>query len=151
MICCEVLGWQILDIQFLEKKIEEFDLEIDEILDEIEALGIEDKTDINAYIYAVLYLGANKIKEKIIEKVKEFDDLEDFLNNEYRDWESRIREYEENIYTNYLDSGYNSIFEEINYEEIDDMDEEEILNIVASMLNFDIGEYYEFLEGENDE
>lgn len=51
----DVLGWGYCDVEFLNNKIKEFDLSIDEI----DSIG-GDLTDINSWIYCTFYLAANK-------------------------------------------------------------------------------------------
>ena len=89
-----VLGWGSLDLEFLENKINELELDTDDILDELE-LNDFDKTNINNWIYSTLYLGANNF----LDKVQEFAD-----ENEL-DFDRDLVEIE--IYTNYLDSFLN--------------------------------------------
>ena len=101
-----VLGWGSCDLQFLENKINELELDTDDILDELE-LNDFDKTNINNWIYSTLYLGANNF----LDKVQEFAD-----ENEL-DFDRDLVEIE--IYTNYLDSFLNG---EVLNSDIDIMD-----------------------------
>ena len=101
-----VLGWGSCDLQFLENKINELELDTDDILDELE-LNDFDKTNINNWIYSTLYLGANNF----LDKVQEFAD-----ENEL-DFDRDLVEIE--IYTNYLDSFLNG---EVFNSDIDIMD-----------------------------
>ena len=65
-----VLGWDSYDVQFLENKINEFKLNIDDILNELE-LNNSDKTNINGWIYYAFYLGANNFLNKVQEFAQE--------------------------------------------------------------------------------
>lgn len=89
-----VLGWDSYDVQFLENKISEFKLNIDDILNELE-LNYSDKANINGWIYYTFYLGASNFLDKVQEFGKNnglnFD--RDFVNIK--------------IYTNYNDSFLN--------------------------------------------
>ena len=89
-----VLGWGSLDLEFLENKINELELDTDDILDELE-LNDFDKTNINNWIYVTLYQGATNF----LDKVQEFAD-----ENEL-DFDRDLVEIE--IFVNYLDSFLN--------------------------------------------
>ena len=64
-----VLGWDSCDVQFLENKISEFKLNIDDILDELE-LNYSDKANINGWIYYAFYLGASNFLNEVEEFAK---------------------------------------------------------------------------------
>ena len=107
MIAERLLKCGSLDINFLERKIEEFDLDFDEVH---EMASYCKNKDVNDYIYAAFMLAADKIKNKVIEHVKQNSDLESQLPG---DWENKINDYEVRIHVNYLDSGFdNEAFEE---------------------------------------
>ena len=89
-----ILGWGICDLQFLENKINELELDTDDILDEVELNGF-DKTNINDWIYITIYRGANNF----LDKVQEFaEEIELEFNRDLIEIE---------IYINYLDSFLN--------------------------------------------
>ena len=69
IILMHVLGWMSDDIQFLENKINEFSLNIDNILNELE-LNYSDKANINGWIYYTFYLGASNFLNKVEEFAK---------------------------------------------------------------------------------
>ena len=69
IILKHVLGWDSLDIQFLENKINEFKLNIDDIVNELE-LNYSDKANINGWIYYTFYLGAYNFLNKVQEFAK---------------------------------------------------------------------------------
>lgn len=89
-----VLGWGSLDLEFLENKINELDLNIDDVLNKLESNDFN-KTDINSWIYCTLLIGANNFLVEV-EKFAEINELE--FNKDLVDIE---------IYTNYLDSFLN--------------------------------------------
>lgn len=134
----DVLGWGQFDIDALDEIIKDMELNSDDVLDEVGNFGL-DKFDINSHFYAALYLaGVN-----YLEKVKEYCDDNDinyvgtYLDYDYMDIL--------NIYTNYLDSGYDN--------EISDLitpnpDEE---NIKSTLEIFEIDLDRENLELENNE
>jgi len=124
-LCCEVLGWGSLDEKALEDIMEEFNLNIGEVITEVECL-FEESTDINAYIYVTLYLGSQKIKEA--------------LKDEYPEYNNIIDEYEENIYTNCMDSGFDSIFGDYDYRDLTGSDKDEYLEDLMNELLEDAGE-----------
>ena len=64
-----VLGWDSGDVQFLENKINEFNINIDDILNELE-LNYSDKANINGWIYYTFYLGAYNFLNKVEEFAK---------------------------------------------------------------------------------
>ena len=65
-ILSAVLRLESCDIQFLENKISEFELNIDDILNELE-LNYSDKANINGWIYYTFYLGASNFLNKVQE------------------------------------------------------------------------------------
>jgi hypothetical protein len=116
----DAFGWGELDENFLNRLVRVAELDIADIKDGINEIGgnIE---DINSWIYSALSLQ----KQNYFEKVKEF------LENKGIEGVD-LDSFEENIYTNYLDSGYDSILEEHIYNSSDD----------ANILNF-LNEAYE--------
>ena len=64
-----VLGWDSCDVQFLENKIIEFKLNIEDILNELD-LNNSDKANINGWIHYTFYLGANNFLNKVQEFAK---------------------------------------------------------------------------------
>ena len=140
-ICYEILGWGSLDVEYLENTMEEFNIRTEEIIDEVESLCLN-KHDINSYIYATLYIGANQIKEELINRVKDFPNIINFLENDIEvNWENEIQDFDEGIYTNYLASGFDSILSDIKYDRIGILTEDEIIVILAEILDFDVNDY----------
>lgn len=90
----DVLGWGYLDIKFLDSKISEFELETEDIKDEIDSIGFE-SADINSWIYCTIYLGARRFLESVETYAQE------------NDIEFCIDDIEIEVYTNYLDSFVN--------------------------------------------
>ena len=64
-----VLGWDSYDVQFLENKINEFKLNIEDILNELD-LNNSDKANINGWIYYTFYIGAYNFLNKVEEFAK---------------------------------------------------------------------------------
>jgi hypothetical protein len=89
-----VLGWGSLDINFLENKMEEFNLDSDDVIEQIESIG-SDKLDINNWIYCTFDIQANKFLDKVEEYAK--DNNIDFDKDDI----------EIEIFINYLDSFLN--------------------------------------------
>jgi len=125
-ICCEVLGWGRFDVKALEDIMEEYGLNKEELADEVEGIIAETSTDINYYFHSALYLGYIKIKEK--------------LNDEYPEYENIINNYEPNIYTNYLDSGFDSAFANYDYRDFIGSNKYEYLKDLMNELLEDAGE-----------
>lgn len=59
-----VLGWMSCDLKFLENKINDFELDIEAISDELDLNNL-DKTNINNWIYIVIYSGAYNFLTKV--------------------------------------------------------------------------------------
>ena len=65
-----VLGWWESDLKFLENKINELDLDAEAILYELELNNL-DKTNINDWIYIVIFSGAYNFLTKVQEFAEE--------------------------------------------------------------------------------
>ena len=91
----DVLGWGSMDINFLEDKMAEFNLNASEVFDFIEEEGMADKTDINNWIYATFYIAANNF----LDEVKEYAAAENIEFNK--------NDIDIEIFCNYLDSFLN--------------------------------------------
>jgi len=101
----DVLDWGSLDINALEKRISEAEkigVTLDDIKDYVEDL--ENKTDINTWIYATL----NCIFQKTC----------DLLKEEFPEKESIIESWEDDYspFINYLDSWQNNELDEIDFD-----------------------------------
>jgi hypothetical protein len=115
-IAADIMGWMPLDEHALEGIIGEFELDPEDVADD--AMLDRNDLDINRFIYSALYLGASKIKSRLKELFPEYSD--------------EIDEYDENIYTNYLDSGFDSAFSEWSLDMLDDV--ETAAELLAEML-----------------
>jgi len=136
-LCCNVLGWGSLDAKRLEKIIEEYDLDIADIKEQV-----TDKTDINEYFYQTLYLISLKIKEALKEWLDENEDVKDCLEYEFvYDTEKTIDEFEPNIYTNYLDSGFDSCFTEFDINSYDNDNYCNLIEDIFGVSKLDIQKY----------
>ncbi len=90
----DVLDWGNIDVEFLNNRIDEFEINTDDIVGEIESMG-GDKTEINSWIYSTFYIAANNF----LDKVEEFADA--------RELEFERNNVEIDIFCNYLDSFLN--------------------------------------------
>lgn len=89
-----VLGWGILDIQFLEGIIEKYDIDTDDIKEDVEGYS-EVVTDINRWVYSTFRLAA----DKFLNAVQTYAD-----NNSI---EFNKDDIEVKVFVNYLDSFLN--------------------------------------------
>ena len=89
-----VLGWWESDLKFLENKINELDLDAEAILYELELNNL-DKTNINDWIYIVIFSGAYNFLTKV----------QEFAEENRLEFNRDLIEIE--IYINYLDSFLN--------------------------------------------
>jgi len=120
-LCCEVLGWDSLDIEKLENIMEEFKLSIREVIKETACKFGEDSTDITGYMYGALSIGSKKIKQKLL--------------NVYPEYKYIIDDFEENIYVNYIASGFDSAFGNYNYRNlVGDEKDEYLFNLMNKVL-----------------
>ena len=108
-------GWKPLDVEFLDKKIEELGLEEGEVKDYVKNNEL-DSSEINSYIYAALEMGASSF----IDKAKEFAPEK----------EEKIDNFEANIYVNYMDSGFDSCLEEL---DLTDYSEENLSRFLSEI------------------
>ena len=90
----DVLGWGSCDVEFLDKKISEFNLDVDDIKSEIDSIGLN-LADINGWIYCTFYLGAYNF----LNKVQHYADINNI--------EFDKNDIEIEVFTNYLDSFLN--------------------------------------------
>ena len=90
----DVLGWGSCDVDFLNNRINEFNINIDDIKDDIYSICGE-LTDINTWIYSVFYIAANNF----------LDTVENYSNENDIDFNRDDIEIE--IFCNYLDSFLN--------------------------------------------
>jgi len=136
-LCCNILGWGSLDVEKLENLIEEYDLDIYDIKEQV-----TDKTDINEYFYQTLYLASLKIKEALKKWLDENEDVKDCLEYEFvYDTEQTIDEFEPNIYTNYLDSGFDSCFAEFDINSYDNDNYYNLIENIFGVSKLDIQKY----------
>ena len=145
-LCCEILGWLPLDVKKLEEILDEYDIELDELLDYAKELDCGN--DINCYIYASLKIAEEKIKEKLKEWL-ETSQVYDFLVNELNvDVYEKIDEFDANPYTNYIDSDFDSCFAHFNYQEPTKTDYWELIEGIFDVTE---EEFEEWLKEEENE
>ncbi|MDD3465616.1 MAG: hypothetical protein PHE67_00585 [Campylobacterales bacterium] len=101
-----ILGGGVLDVNFLVQKLEEFDLDAQDVVDYAKEYESGNLT-INGLIYATFNLAANNFLDKVVEYAED---------NELSFDKDSV---EVEVYTNYLDSFLNGSI--LNYE-IDVMD-----------------------------
>ena len=94
-----ILDWGCLDLQFLENKIDEFRLDIEDIKKYLENIGFDEtnQLDVNCWIYATFDLAFTIFIEN----------LTLYLENNEIDFD--VNKIEPNIYTNCMDSGFDSV------------------------------------------
>lgn len=108
----EAFGGGSLDWNHLFNEIEDFELEPNELIEFTKDFTSE--PTFNDFMYACLYLGSEKMKNVLINYVK------DNCNNS-DEIEKIIRGYKVKIYCNYLDSGFDDdIFGWYTYKELKD-------------------------------
>ena len=104
----DVLGWGSLDVAFLNNRISEFNIDTDDLLNELDESEM-DKTDINNWIYCCFYIAANSF----------LDEVENYSENENLFFDRNSIEIE--IFLNYLDSGFfNGIFCDVDFLDLSD-------------------------------
>jgi len=119
--CCELLGWGDLDVEALENIMEEYRLRVGEVSVKREHMFGEVFPEINNYIYSALYLASIKIKEALLETYPEYKNI--------------INDYKENIYTDYLDRGFDSCFGNYNYRDlVGDERDKYLFNLMNEVL-----------------
>lgn len=117
----DVLEWGYLDVEFLNDKINEFNLNIDDIKDNIDSIG-GDYTNINDWIYSVFYIAANNFLDKVL----------DYSNENYLSYEADRVEID--IFCNYLDSFLNDKY--LNSEiDIMDYSDDNLKNFIDLVQN----------------
>lgn len=133
-VLASVLGCGTLDSNFLIDRLNEYDLDLEDVKDESEMI-FGDKLNINELIYTTLYMGSNNFLAEVNNffEEKELDNKID--KNILEDFDARI-------YTNFLDSGFDSKLSEYN---LTDFSEENLQNFLQDLYN----DNYLFLE--NDE
>jgi hypothetical protein len=147
-LCCYILGWGSLDVRKLEKLLDEYNIDI-EILIQYADDFREDSTDINIYIYSALAIAEYKIKDKLKKWLKTNNDVYEFIDDELMlNVEEKIDDFEPNIYTNYLDSGFDSCFANFNYQEPTDDDYWELINEIFGLTKEDFEKWKEEQEDE---
>jgi hypothetical protein len=133
-LCSKLLGWGEIDVMFLERLIDEYEIDTDNVVYTIDELGL-DKTDINSYIYAALYEIAHTIKMNLVDWLGRNRDLLEKLEEELgKDIIDEIYNYDEGIYANCIDSGFDSCFGEFDLNSATDDDYKELLKCI---LNYD--------------
>ena len=111
IILYELIGGGYSDWEKLDKYINEYDLEPRDIIKQAEE--ISEPVDFNALMYATLYLGFEKMKEKVLNTIKE-NGWE--IRKEIINW---IEDSDFECYINYLDSSIQTpIFREYTMEDL---------------------------------
>ena len=113
----DILGWGYSDVEFLNNRIEAFNLNADLIKEEIESTGI-DLVDINSWIYCCFYLGANNFLNKVLDYANDNDlsyeadrveievfcnYLDSFLNDKYLNSDVNIMDYSDDNLKSFID------------------------------------------------
>ena len=113
----DILGWGSFDVQFLSDRIEEFNLDIDDIKDDIDGYA-DNYTDINNWIYSIFRVAAYNFLDKVQDYADsngiEFDKdnieievfvnyLDSFLNGEHLNSEIDISDFSDDNIKSYLE------------------------------------------------
>lgn len=116
-----VLGWGYLDLQFLNERINEFNLDTDDIKDDMDGYVEEENySDINTWIYSTFRLAGYNFLDKVEEYAEE---------NEIEFDKDSI---EIEVFTNYLDSFLNG--DKLNSDtDVADYSDENLLNFLNSL------------------
>jgi len=103
-LLCTILNCGELDVGFLIKILDEYQVEFYDVKQRLDEYIVFDRTaTINDYIYGVLDAAADNFKIKLIDYIEE-NNIESEFNC--------ISDFEPNIYTNCMDSGFDSLFSE---------------------------------------
>ena len=71
-LCIELFNWGELDIKFLSKKIEDWNIDTSELSERVSEFPLENNVpDISTYIWGVFELQADAVKKKVLELLKE--------------------------------------------------------------------------------
>ena len=113
-----VLSWKSLDIQYLDNLIDTYDLDSDQVVLERDAnFGGDGSLSINSYISTVLDMAYYNFKTKV----------EEFSG------EDSLYDFNEGVYCNYLDSGYDSILSDFDITDFSDENIQDFLDRVESI------------------
>ncbi len=128
--------WGSLDKKALNKWVDELEVDESEIVDTITSFGY-DSNDINSHIYATLYIAGNTY----LKTLRDFCDENDIIYSG-----SKLDENNDHqllsIYTNYLDSGFDS---EVNDYITPNPTEQEIIDFLK-VIDIDCSEFEQKLE-----
>jgi hypothetical protein len=119
-----ILGCGELDVNFLVKKIEEWDIEIYDIVEDIKTNC--NNINANSIIYQVHNYHTIDVKAWISNLLEE---------NEIEFDKDKLEEYEISIYTNFLDSGYDDKYQFWNVD-----NEDELQKNLSEVIDFLIDE-----------
>ena len=113
----DVLGWGYSDVEFLNNRIEEFNLNIDSIREEIDSTGMN-LVDINSWIYCCFHIAANNFLNKVLDhanvnnlsyeadrvEIEVFCNcLDSFLNDKYLNSDVNIMDYSNDNLKSFID------------------------------------------------
>lgn len=121
-IAPHILGWGSLDLQFLENKVNEFNLDIEDVREHIENIGFNkiNILDVNCWIYTTFDLAFNIFIENFTV----------YLEDNEIDFD--INKIEPNIYTNCIDSFFDCV---LNDYCITDFSDENFKDIIEEYEN----------------
>ena len=97
-----LLNWDSKEIKILENLIEEYDLDIDEVRENV--LENTYQLDSEVWIYEALVLAEQKIKDLLFET--------------FPDYHKEIFNYNAYPYTNGLEYGFDSVFNDYSFEDL---------------------------------
>ena len=147
-LCCKILGRGSLDVKKLENIINEYEIGIDEVIEEVK-INCFDTFDVNSYIYNALLIASNKIKDKLISWL-ETNQIYDFIALELNlDPNEKIYDYEPRIYVNYIDSGFDDDgFANFNYNE---PTEDDYWRLIEEIFSITKSEFKQWLKEQENE
>ncbi len=128
----ETFGGGFFDWNHLFNEMEDFELKPSEIIEHTKEWTSEPK--FNDFMYACLYLGSEKMKNVLIDYVKDnCEDQEKIIE--------AIQDYEVEIYADYLDYGFDdNVFNQFTYQELEDKNKQKEM---LEMLLDEIGIEYD--------
>lgn len=134
-----VLGAGTCDVRYFLNKLNEFDLDFEDVQEEANSMG---RNDFNSLMYCCFDLAGRKFMDAVIDYVKEnnltSDDIDEDIKEQFGcdikiDLE-KLENFEMNIYVNYLDSSFDCLLE--NYD-LSEFDEENLINFLVEFFELD--------------
>ena len=127
-----ILGAGTCDVKYFLNKLNDFDLDFEDIFEEVKSYGRE--RDFNAYVYETFNLAGNTFIDAVKEYVNDFEEelCEMFTLSSFD--KSILENFEINIFVNYLDSSFDCILE--NYD-VSDLSEENFIKFIEELYQLE--------------